>query len=251
MRNLFLALLLANLLLFAWSRWVTPVAPPPTPARVPALVDARPAPGSPAAANAAATPAAVATAGPPATDGDCVQIGPLPAAAAASELARSLAPRGVVATPFAREGQAWMGNWVQLRGFASAEAAETARQQLVAGGLADAYVMQEGGEALISLGVFRDREGAERVSAVARRLGFQPLATDRYRPAVEYWLRARVPPGSGLARGTLALPGTRILRVEAIGCAAPAVGGDAPAAGPPVPAGVDPAVPLPVAPVAP
>jgi hypothetical protein len=155
----------------------------------------------------------------------------LPAAGAADELVRSLAPRGVLATVVARDGQTLVGSWVQLRGFASPAEADAARERLVAGGLADAYVMQEAGETLISLGVFRDRDGADRMASAARALGYAPLATDRFRPSVEYWLRATVPPGSGLARGELRLPGASILRVESIACEA--------AAPVPAPAGAD------------
>lgn len=230
MRNLFLALLLANLLLFAWQRWVNPVAEPTGARSLPELPDFRAAGPAPVPAGAGAPPAAVAGAPGGEVEPGCVRIGPLAGADAAAELGRSLAAQGVVATPFAQDGRVWLGNWIQLTGFPTAEAAEAARQQLVAAGLADAYLMQEGGSPVLSLGVFRDRARADRVAATARRLGFRPVTTDRFRPAVEYWLQARVPQDSVLARDALPLPGAQILRVEPAACVAAESGGDAAAA---------------------
>jgi hypothetical protein len=229
-RNLFLVLLLANLLLLAWNRWVVP---PPrlagaTVAGSPRQREAPPAAAAPAPqANAVvaapqpqapAPPVAAAPAGPGDT---CVQVGPLPAAEAAAELGRSLASRGIPAATIARDTQVWVGNWIQIGGFASPAAADEARRRLVDGGLADAYLMQEGPEPVISLGVFREKERADRVAAIARGLGFDPVSTNRYRPAVEYWLMARIPVAGASSRDGLPLPRSGLLRVEPVECPLP------------------------------
>jgi hypothetical protein len=99
-------------------------------------------------------------------------------------------------------------------------AAETARQRLVAGGLPDAYLMQDGAQPMISLGVFRDLSGAERVAKAARSLGFEVSLRDRYRPAVEQWLLIRPRPGQNLGPADLSLAGDRIMRTESTGCEA-------------------------------
>jgi hypothetical protein len=226
-RNLALALLLANLLVLAWSRWVSPLGEPAGPAPLPPLADFRappPAaavPGPPPGRPPAATPGAVPA--PPAGSA-CVRVGPLPAADAAAGLAQSIESKGFSARAVALDGQAWLGHWVQLAGFGSAAEAEAARDRLAAGGLADAYLMQDDGSAVISLGVFRDRGGADRVAAAAQRIGFAPVVTERYRPAVEHWVVAVLPPDSVLTRDALAAGGSQILRVEAIECPAPAAG---------------------------
>lgn len=206
MRNIWLVLLLANLLLFAWNRWVVPL-PRAAVLELPGALD-QPAPLAPAATlpptTVAAAPSPVTDA--PTTVGDtCVQVGPLPEAGAAAELGRSLAASRLPGVVIAREAQVWVGNWIQVSGFDSPAAAAAARDRLVAGGLADAYLMQEAAEPVISLGVFRDKGGADRVAAIARGLGFEPISTNRYRPGVEYWLLLRVPatgigPGDGLPK---------------------------------------------------
>jgi hypothetical protein len=227
-RNLALALLLANLLVLAWSRWVSPLGEPAGPTGLPALPEFR---APPPSATAAAAPAADPPPGAsppggavPPMAAACVRIGPLPAADAAAGLAKTIESKGFSARTVALDGQAWLGHWVQLAGFGSAAEAEVARDRLAGGGLADAYLMQDGGTAIISLGVFRDRGGADRVAAAARRLGFAPVVTERYRPAVEHWVVAVLPPDSVLARDALAAGGSQILRVEAIECPAPAAG---------------------------
>jgi hypothetical protein len=114
-----------------------------------------------------------------------------------------------------------VGNWIQIGGFASPAAADEARRRLVDGGLADAYLMQEGPEPVISLGVFREKERADRVAAIARGLGFEPVSTNRYRPAVEYWLLARIPVAGASPRDGLPLPRSGLLRVEPVECPLP------------------------------
>ena len=96
--------------------------------------------------------------------------------------------------------------------------AETARQRLVAGGLADAYLMQDGAEPMISLGVFRDRSRADRVASAARTLGFMVTMRDRYRPAVEQWLLIRPRPDQAPEMADLSLAGDRIMRTESAPC---------------------------------
>jgi hypothetical protein len=270
-RNLFLTLLLANILLFAWNRWVVPpprpvaatasVAPRPPEAEAPASpggdIAAMPAssrPASAAAAPAQSVPPPIAAV-PPGSADTCVQVGPLPAAEAAAELGRSLASRGIPAATIARDTQVWVGNWIQVGGFSSPAAADDARRRLVAGGLADAYLMQEGPEPVISLGVFREKERADRVAAVARGLGFNPVSTNRYRPAVEYWLLARIPAAGTRPSDGLPLARSGLLRVEPAECpgpdseagmalaAADAIAGGATTRAPPEAGGTPPAAP--------
>ena len=218
MRNVFLALILANVFMLAWQFWVDPAPPASVLAGTGDLVSfnsgSRPNTTSLAAGKKGAAPA------PP---GSCLRVGPVPTAAAAQQVAEQLAARGIDADPFARDSQVWLGHGVQIAGFASVPAAETARQRLVAGGLPDAYLMQDGAQPMISLGLFRDLSGAERVAKAARSLGFEVSLRDRYRPAVEQWLLIRPRPGQNLGPADLSLAGDRIMRTESAGCEA--VGG--------------------------
>ena len=215
MRNLFLALVLANGLMLAWQFWVDPAPSASVLAGTGDLVAfnsrSKPNTASPATSRKGATPA------PP---GTCLRLGPVPTVAAAQQVAEQLAARGIDAVPFARDSQVWLGHWVQIGGFVSVPAAETARQRLVAGGLPDAYLMQNGAQPMISLGVFRDLSGAERVAKAARSLGFEVSLRDRHRPAVEQWLLIRPRAGQNPGPADLSLAGDRIMRTERTDCEA-------------------------------
>lgn len=218
MRNLFLTLVLANLLYLAWQVWVDPPAPRLDGDGEPllALFDA-PA-GGPAKA-APPGPAAGDSPGPgPVPAGTCVRLGPLADSSALQQAAAALAARGLDAVPIARDAPIWLGHWVQVTGFDSVAAAEAGRQRLVAGGLPEALLMQDGPQPLISLGVFRERPGADRVAGIASRLGFPVAVRDRYRPGVEQWLLVRPRAGGVLGPDDLALAGGRILRAEPAAC---------------------------------
>jgi hypothetical protein len=224
MRNLFLLLLLANLLVGAWQLWVQP-APAPVAAAgdVPELKlfgGSRPAVPSPVAGSPSPPDLAGGGNGGAATPatGRCLRIGPFPDGATAAELASSLADRRLPVTTLALEGQVWIGNWVQVAGFRDAAEAESARQRLVSGGLTDALLIQDGSVPVISLGVFRERERADRVMAAARQLGFSPLRTDRYRPGTQHWVLTRESRDRPIVAGSFQVPGAQILRAEPYGC---------------------------------
>ena len=220
MRNLFLMLVLANVFLLAWHFWVDPVPAVPPGAAPPGLTVfsqpvARPAtaPGRPASLPVSPTASAAPVS-------ECLRVGPWSDGAAAQQAGERLAARGVQAVQIARDAQLWLGHWVQINGFESAAAAEAARQRLVAGGLADAYLMQDGARPMLSLGVFRERGRADQVAATARRLGYEVDMRDRYRPAVEQWLLIRPRVEQQLKPVDLRLGDDRILRLESTPCEA-------------------------------
>ncbi len=221
MRNFFLILVLTNLLLLAWQFWVDPGPPGPPSAESMGLVLFGSDPGRPVGeplASQTGAPGGGMSAAP--QSGNCYQLGPLANAAAAQQAGEQLAVRGITATPITRDTQAWLGHWVQIAGFASVKDAEAARQRLVAGGLADAYLMQDEAQPMLSLGVFRDRDRADRVARVAGSLGFQVAMRDRYRPTVEQWLLISPLPNQTLGPADLSLAGDRILRSESVSCQA-------------------------------
>ena len=218
MRGVFLALLLANLLFAAWQVWVDPAprsAPAEQPNRLilfsfgtdPKVPDLPTSQGEPPRAGTAEASAAAAP-------GACLGLGPCADVAASRQAGEQLAARGVDAIPFARDTQAWLGHWVQIGGFASIPEAEMARQRLIAGGLADTYLMQDGAQPLLSLGVFQELARAQRVASVARALGFEVGMRDRYRLTVEQWLLIQPRPNQRLEPADLSLAGDRIMRVE-------------------------------------
>ncbi|MBL8202575.1 MAG: SPOR domain-containing protein [Chromatiales bacterium] len=219
MRTLLLSLVLANLLVLAWQFWVDPSPPTISPAGDGlSLFGAGKDPGTDRNPARPATDEAPDVAAAPLPTGTCFRLGPFPDSNATQQAARRLAGRGIDASPIARDAQLWLGHWVQISGFGSVAAAESARERLRAGGIADALLMQDGPQPMISLGVFRDRNRADRVAATARNLGFEARMTDRYRPGVEYWLFLRPRAGQAPGPGDLSLAGDRIMRTEPASC---------------------------------
>jgi hypothetical protein len=209
-RNIFLLLLFANLLLLGWVFWADPE--PPVAASLRGSNElAIFGQAEPALANASGG-----------TSSQCLYIGPMPDLGAAQQLSATLAERDIRVEPVARQGRVWLGHWVQIQGFADREMADAARQRLLGAGLPDAYVMQDGPLNIVSLGVFRERGRAERVVKAARQAGFQVVMLDRVRTATEYWLASDQPGSQRAALGDLAAGLDRILRTELGPCPAPA-----------------------------
>lgn len=210
MRNVFLLLLFANLLLLGWVFWADPEPPVAASWR-----------GGNELAIFGQAESAVANAAAGASP-QCLYIGPMPDLGAAQQLSASLAERDIRVEPVARQGRVWLGHWVQIQGFADREMADAARQRLLDAGLPDAYVMQDGPLNIVSLGVFRERGRAERVVEAARQAGFKAVMRDRVRTGTEYWLVSGQPGSQRAALGELAANFDRILRTELGPCPTPA-----------------------------
>jgi hypothetical protein len=236
-KNLFLALLLGNLLFFGWRLWI---APPEVPADQiltrgpePDIALARP-PAASVSAASGATPLPANTAPPPSVavnstapaspppDGsaaaECLRVGPIADVQLVETLRSSLASRGLAVTTVTEEGQIWVGHWVQLESVPTRAEADAITARLAAGGLPDAYVLQTSPPFAISLGVFRDKARAEKVAADATRLGFRPQTTDRFRTGVHHWLHLVNPPGSTFSVEALGRETGQILRAEPASC---------------------------------
>jgi len=209
-RNIFLILLLANLLLLGWTLWVDPE---PQVAMQTAGADELAVYGQ---SNSRASM------GPGSADpsSQCVYIGPVPDAGAAQKLAATLADRGIEikGKPVIREGREWLGHWVQVQGFIDKEQAEATRQRLLVAGLLDAYLMPDGLVTIISLGVFREEGRARSVIEAARRAGVKAVMNERERVVPEYWLVSGPTSGQQSVLRDLATGPDRILRAESLPC---------------------------------
>ncbi|MBW7931864.1 MAG: SPOR domain-containing protein [Gammaproteobacteria bacterium] len=228
MRNLFLALLLANALFAGWRLWV---APPEVPARqlpgaagdgvAPVLALHR------SEARASTVPVAGGRASQRQLDGSaCIRIGPFVDGQLADRLRVRLGATGLDAGVEREEGRVRVGHEVQIEGLAARADAERMAVQLAAAGVVDARVAEGPPPFRVSLGVFADREQAGQVLAAAEALGFQPRLSDRYRPAIRYWVVV-----AGLSDGKLPdLAGFegetgQLLQAEPVACPAAPVGG--------------------------
>jgi len=209
-----LGLLLANILVFAWHRWITPPDfSGPVEPLVPELVLAQ----SQARARAAPQPDAAVAVSPQASALHCITVGPFSEFEQAGAVRQQLGAAGYQAVQTTRQGRAWVGYWVTVEGLANKQEADETLARLAAAGMSDAYVVESDGRIRISLGVFRLREYADRVAGQAAALDLDPVTVDRYRPAIEYWLEIRT------ARTDFDLAGfqletSQILRAEKTAC---------------------------------
>lgn len=228
MRNLFLVLLLVNLLFLGWRFWVVPPEVPATrllaPGTEPTLEALVAAGGRTAGGSAASRQADPGRA----AGGNCMRIGPIAEGPVAERLRARLNRDGFRTTMTSEDGQIWVGHWVQLDSVATREQADGIVARLAAGGLPDAYILQTEPPFAISLGVFRDRARADNVAATASRLGFRPTTTDRFRIGTQYWLTASLVPGRPLPLNALGQESGQILRAEPVKCPPAAIGGTGP-----------------------
>jgi hypothetical protein len=191
MRALFLVLLLANLLFFAWSRWVVPPLPatrnigpsgsaPLRPIRLQqeALDAASQGVGGPGAASAPDVAAA-----------SCVSVGPFGDEAHANTAADSLRRLGFASRLRAAHDEVRVGYWVRVPNLATPADANNALAALQAAGLTDAYVVvDEPPGTVVSIGVYADAARAASVVAQVERAGFTAETSDRLRVMDVFWL---------------------------------------------------------------
>ena len=213
-RALLLALILANLGVFAWVHWyVVPSQATPAPSALPggqplmlmseltpsekkAVASASPPIPATAPAVAAAThpaPAAVlvptATTAPPVV---CASYGPFLSADAAAQALTRLQTAGLTAAKRELPGKAKRGYWVYLPPFRSRQEADAAAGLLRQKGVKDIYVVpDEANRNAVSLGVFNQREGAVQREKDIKKLGFRAQMAERFRDEPRYWLDAK------------------------------------------------------------
>lgn len=219
LRNIILGLLLANVLLLAWKRWVVP---PDTawPERLGSesgaqLVLAK-------SGNFAPDPAGAQTQTVPGNldRARCARIGPFTDADTADSIAQQLGGRGFSVGRTSAKGDIWVGYWVQLMDLKTAQDAREAVDRLVDAGLLDTYIVQTEPTYNVSLGVFRGRKGAERVSNLARGLGMNPQMMDRFSEGIQHWIKVRFREDQTLNLQDLRLDTRQILRAEDTPCVA-------------------------------
>jgi hypothetical protein len=224
MRALFLALLLVNLVLFAWYRWyvVTPGLPASaaapggkplqlmselTPAEKKALAAASAVAENPAPATSAAPAVAapgLATASLATSAQACATYGPFPSEDALHSAEAILKPAGLQVNEHTVAGRAQLGYWVYLPPFGSKSEADAAAALLKRRGVGDLYVVtDEANRNAISLGVFNQQSGAVERQKAMKKLGFKALMAERFRDEPRYWLDVR---------GTGAMPGAEAFK---------------------------------------
>ncbi len=203
MRNILLALLLANILYFMYDRYVE--APPELGI---AVVDESSL-GPELKLSEAPSPVE--------TDGEvnegeisqpvelaamvgrsCVTVGPFKAASDAEGALADFIADDFSAVIRSTDGQVFVGHWVQIRNIADRSSGNQMIDALREGGLGDAYLVETEEEGLkISLGLFGEMPRAERIELQAKSLGLPADIVPRMRDATVFFVDLGLPPGRG------------------------------------------------------
>jgi hypothetical protein len=190
-RVIFFALLLANLLFMGWAQWID-VPAPPAPSSIAGLKRLTLVSELPADKRAALGKMSLET--PPS---QCVSVGPFDDPAIATEAATVLRAKSFAPQQRAAESPATLRFWVYLDGLASDAAVTRVLHRLERAGIDDAEAMPvDVGGRRVSLGLYSDRDKAERRARLVRTLGLDPQMTERLLPGTVYWLDLTLPNGS-------------------------------------------------------
>ena len=249
MRNLFLALVLANLGFAAWHSWFAASAggsPVSKRGDAPGIAlvselgkgadravsiassNQAAGGGATASSNAASvpTPTNEAPHGSSATapaasanDGTrCVTVGPFKELSQAAAAAAQLRSSGLDPTQRVAEGDIWVGYWVYLKEIATQAQAKDILAKLRADKITDAYVIPDTDSGnLVSLGVYSEIDRARRRLEAVRALGYDVTVADRTRRGTVYWIDVRLASGQSVDFDKLQ-PAGRIIRLEQRPC---------------------------------
>jgi len=205
MRNLLLLLLLANVLYFVWGMF----AGDPTEPGVAIVEESELGPlMEVAVATSAETIASVGEilgSGEPSdlaavVGRSCVTIGPFRKGdrAKAEAAQEQYASEGMRASLRSTQGQIFIGHWVAVQNIADDVIRAEMMATLERGDLGDAYeVTDDDGSLGISLGLFGELEGAEKVELQAKSLGLPATISPMTREGMVYFLDIALPPGQG------------------------------------------------------
>jgi hypothetical protein len=133
----------------------------------------------------------------------CISIGPFQDADAARLALAAAESRGVTVRLRDAQDDVFAGHWVQVTNIPTREQANVLIGKLKDGGLTDAYLLRsDPGDNAISLGLFSDINGAQRIGQQAKAAGVETVIQETYRERTVYWVdagRARAADASALA----------------------------------------------------
>jgi uncharacterized membrane protein len=231
MRALALLLIIANLGYLGWALLIdAPVEPPRMSTSLdsaPRLVLAservtipEPVAKKPAT-RVAARPAAAAEEKPQdPNEQKCVSVGPFQDLPTVVQASAVLKGAGFDSRQRLEQGELWVGHWVSIAGFATHEQAQNAIDRLKDKGVADAYILPGSDPPnVVSLGVFKEHDRAQRRMNEAKALGFDPVIADRTRAGSVYWVDVDLKDSKqAVDTSILATQPGKIIRLELRSC---------------------------------
>ncbi len=198
MKNLLLIFLLANILYFVWAAFrgdepepgvavveESDLGPPlnvTTDDESVASVGAVLGSGEPSALEAVA-------------GRSCVTLGPFEVPSEANSAVLENNRDGMRAAQRSAAVQRFIGHWVQIRNVTDIATANRTIAELAEGGLTDAYFVET--ENMISLGLFGEVTGAQKIEAQAKELGLPAEILPRTTDDTVFYVDIELPPGRG------------------------------------------------------
>ncbi len=149
----------------------------------------------------------------------CVTIGPFTDRADADSVAMEYSNEGMRAMLRETRGEVFVGHWVWIRGIEDDASGKEILSQLADGGLGDAYIDRSDPEGLkISLGLFGEVDGAEKIELQALSLGLPAETIPSTRPSDVFFVDIGLPPGRGAGAMIDRYGQDRVLLREAATC---------------------------------
>jgi hypothetical protein len=196
-RVVFFLLLVANLAFLGWARLVDAPQPAPTNeayAKLPRLKLVNELPSDearPSSGNARKTALEVTPETP-----RCLSIGPFDDQAKAMSGASKLREKGLTPRQRVEKGEISKGFWVFIGGLKTDGDVATVLRTLEQSHVEDAHVMSDAGDAhQVSVGLFSERDRADRRAESVQKLGLQPEVAERKLPATVFWMDVDLPVG--------------------------------------------------------
>jgi hypothetical protein len=202
-RVAFFVLLAVNLVYLAWAGWIDAPAPAavttqPTPTLSELALAAEQVSRTDSAASASApgssdartqpvggAPALAATSAP----NRCVSVGPFNDLDRAARGAALLRDRGLSPRQRAEPGETWNGYWVYVGGLKTDQDLARVMKVLAQAGLTDAAPMPETRDGRrVSVGLFSERDRAEKRAVAIKKLGLDADLVERKQPGTVYWV---------------------------------------------------------------
>jgi hypothetical protein len=198
-RVLFFLLLIANLAFFGWAELVDAPQPAPTNeayAKLPRLKLVTELPADvarPSSGNARKTALQITPESP-----RCFSIGPFDDQDSAMRSASKLREKGLTPRQRVEKGEISKGFWVYIGGLKTDDDVAKVLRTLEQSHVDDAHLMPDtsGDAHQVSVGLFSERDRADRRAESVQKLGLEPAVAERKLPATLFWMDVDLPSGT-------------------------------------------------------
>jgi hypothetical protein len=199
-RAVFIVLLLANLAYLAWAGWIDVPQRPAANDAYAKLPRLKLVSETPASTKQPSSGRAHRTAlQQPEPTGQCVSVGPFYDETGATRGASVLHDKGLAPRQRSEQGEVSKGFWVYIGGLKTDHDVSQVLRVLQQSHVDDARPMPDEGDGdvrRVSVGLFSDRDRADRRAQSLQKLGLQPEVAERKVPGQVFWVDADLPRGA-------------------------------------------------------